>query len=110
MLVPGNFPIGCMPSYLTVFGNGGGLDEKGCKSELNEFAQFHNQHLQDSLTKLSQENPNITMVYADYYNTFLEMVNNPGKYGKSTQLKILGIIEQGVANDLIELFWGKNKK
>ena len=82
-MVPGNFPIGCLPSHLTLFGNTSTLDESGCATELNDFARFHNEFLQFSVLKLSRLNPNITIAYADYYTPVLEMIRNPSDYGES---------------------------
>ncbi|XP_027172263.1 GDSL esterase/lipase At5g03980-like [Coffea eugenioides] len=73
VVVPGNFPIGCIPIYLTSFANPDpeAYDQMGCLREVNEFARYHNNYLQRALhslrQKLKRDNPNVVVVYADYY-------------------------------------------
>ncbi|CAN4108743.1 unnamed protein product [Withania somnifera] len=54
IVVPGNFPIGCIPAMLTKFmtNNTAAYDEYHCLKDLNDFY------------------PNITLIYGDYYNAF----------------------------------------
>ncbi|XP_068636159.1 acetylajmalan esterase-like [Aristolochia californica] len=82
LFVPGNFPIGCMPSYLTSFGstNSSDYDERRCLKHFNEFAQLHNDLLQRSLQSLREEFPNVNILYADYYNAALEILDNASTY------------------------------
>ncbi|KAF8401452.1 hypothetical protein HHK36_012391 [Tetracentron sinense] len=72
IVVPGNFPIGCMPIYLTGFQTNDttAYDEFKCLKGLNEFAMYHNDHLQQALEELRHEHPDVVIVYADYYNAF----------------------------------------
>nr|XP_043624247.1 GDSL esterase/lipase At1g28590-like isoform X2 [Erigeron canadensis] len=83
LVVPGNFPVGCVPSYLTVCGS-----EKeeydpttGCLSRLNEFAEYHNELLQNKLYQIREVHPNVNIIYADYYNAALQIYRFPDKYG-----------------------------
>ncbi|KAJ0952367.1 putative sinapine esterase [Helianthus annuus] len=66
----GNFPIGCCPSYLTtIVSEKEGYDPlTGCLTELNEFSEYHNQMLQTKLNQIRELNPNVVVIYADYYN------------------------------------------
>ncbi|KAL3520372.1 hypothetical protein ACH5RR_018521 [Cinchona calisaya] len=54
VVVPGNFPVGCIPIYLTNFAtpDPNAYDRMGCLRELNEFAQYHNAYLQRALDSL----------------------------------------------------------
>ncbi|XP_027185131.1 GDSL esterase/lipase At5g03980-like [Coffea eugenioides] len=73
VVVPGNFPIGCIPIYLTSFANPDpeAYDQMGRLREVNEFARYHNYYLRRALhslrQKLKRDNPNVVVVYADYY-------------------------------------------
>ncbi|XP_042483380.1 GDSL esterase/lipase At5g03980-like [Macadamia integrifolia] len=72
VVIPGNFPIGCFPIYLTIFqiNDTAAYDEFKCLKGLNNFAMFHNDQLQQALQQLRDEYPNVDIVYADYYNAF----------------------------------------
>ncbi|CAA3010976.1 Hypothetical predicted protein [Olea europaea subsp. europaea] len=48
VVVPGNFPIGCLPIYLT---------------GLNNFSKYHNEHLIQAIEELKIEHPNTTIIY-----------------------------------------------
>ncbi|XP_019054921.1 PREDICTED: GDSL esterase/lipase At5g03980-like [Nelumbo nucifera] len=69
VIVPGNFPIGCMPIYLTAFRSDdpAAYDELKCLKGLNNFAMFYNDNLQRALKQLRKEYPDVTIVYADYF-------------------------------------------
>ncbi|KAF5198152.1 GDSL esterase/lipase [Thalictrum thalictroides] len=83
LLVPGNFPIGCLSSYLTIFEspNQNDYDPSGCIKSLNEFALFHNQHLQNELNRLREIYPHTTIIYADYYNLAMDLFRFPKQLG-----------------------------
>ena len=52
IVVPGNFPMGCLPIYLTKFGlesEAGEFNENHCIWLLNSFATFHNDHLKKAI-------------------------------------------------------------
>lgn len=71
-MVPGNFPIGCFPIYLTNFqtDNPDDYDENHCLKGLNSFARLHNNVLLKTIRELQKEYPHVTIVYGDYYNAF----------------------------------------
>lgn len=73
VVIPGNFPFGCFPIYLTGFKSNDSMayDELNCLKELNNFSIYQNDLLQRTTQELSQENPNAVIIYADYYNAFL---------------------------------------
>ncbi|MQM11059.1 hypothetical protein Taro_043958 [Colocasia esculenta] len=82
LIVPGNFPIGCHPSYLTQFeGANYDLDQNNCIEDLNEFCRFHNDQLQGAVDSLRRDHPRVTIEYADYYNVFLSLLTGADKNG-----------------------------
>ncbi|VAI80714.1 unnamed protein product [Triticum turgidum subsp. durum] len=64
VLVPGNFPIGCVPVYLS--GNKSytstDYDQYGCLKWFNAFSQMHNQLLKQEITKLKSQNPGVRII------------------------------------------------
>ncbi|KAM7481943.1 hypothetical protein LguiB_006526 [Lonicera macranthoides] len=72
LVIPGNFPIGCQPIYLTGFetNNSEAYDGYHCLKRLNSFSKYHNTHLQQAIRELRQENPNVVIAYGDYYHAF----------------------------------------
>uniref|UniRef100_M1B0G5 Alpha-L-fucosidase 2 n=1 Tax=Solanum tuberosum TaxID=4113 RepID=M1B0G5_SOLTU len=80
IIVPGNFPIGCHPIFLTKFMTNisTAYDEYHCLKDLNNFAIFFNRNLQQAIDELKKDYPNITLIYGDYYNAFLWLLQNAG--------------------------------
>lgn len=84
ILVPGNLPIGCSPSYLTLFE---GSDKKdydhltGCLNWLNKFAQEHNEQLIKELKRIQKLHPHAKIIYADYYNAVMPFYHSPNRFG-----------------------------
>lgn len=83
IIVPGNFPIGCHPVLLTKFmtNNSTAYDEYHCLKDLNDFAIFYNHYLQQAIDDLKKDYPNITLIYGDYYNAFLWLLQNAVSLG-----------------------------
>ncbi|KAI3818430.1 hypothetical protein L1987_12237 [Smallanthus sonchifolius] len=83
LVVPGNFPIGCSASYLTVCGseNEEYDPETGCLVRLNQFAEYHNKLLQAKLNQLQELHPDVNIMYADYYNAAMPIYRFPYKFG-----------------------------
>ncbi|PIA27314.1 hypothetical protein AQUCO_08100039v1 [Aquilegia coerulea] len=83
LLVAGDLPIGCLPSYLTTFEstNLDNYDPSGCLKSLNEFAQFHNHLLQNELNRLRENHPHTTIIYADYYTVAIDLYRFPKQLG-----------------------------
>ncbi|KAL5681415.1 hypothetical protein ACJX0J_007800, partial [Zea mays] len=81
-VVPNNFPIGCLASYLSRFhsDNHEDYDEHGCIKSLNEFSQKHNEQLYSDIGRLRFTYPNVKLIYADYYNATMEFIKNPGRF------------------------------
>ncbi|WOL00300.1 hypothetical protein Cni_G09013 [Canna indica] len=84
LLVPGNFPIGCVPAYLDVFESTDVEDydsQTGCIKWLNEFAEYHNRLLREELNLLQKLHPHVTIIYADYYNATISFFRAPEIFG-----------------------------
>ncbi|KAH7675506.1 GDSL lipase/esterase protein, partial [Dioscorea alata] len=82
IVVPGNFPIGCMPSYLSAFGhNTEDFDDFKCLKSFNSFAMIHNEKLQASLAQLREIYPHVQIMYADYFHAFLHLLEKAPLHG-----------------------------
>ncbi|KAK2982960.1 hypothetical protein RJ640_002645 [Escallonia rubra] len=84
LMVPGNLPIGCSSSYLTLFKGSNKEEydpETGCLTWLNKFAEYHNELLRNELNVIQQLNPHATIIYADYYNAAMQLYRSPNKFG-----------------------------
>ncbi|KAG0457400.1 hypothetical protein HPP92_022557 [Vanilla planifolia] len=83
IVIPGNFPIGCLPIYLTVYKtpNQEAYDEHGCLKSLNKFAKLHNKVLIKGIKALRVTYQHATFVYADYYNAFMHLITNAASLG-----------------------------
>ncbi|XP_062232727.1 acetylajmalan esterase-like [Phragmites australis] len=84
VIVPGNFPIGCVPGYLTMKAGSSepsDYDSSGCLRELNLFAAKHNSRLQRAVADLKAAYPNASVAYADYFNSFLALLQNASSLG-----------------------------
>jgi phospholipase/lecithinase/hemolysin len=83
-VVPGNFPIGCVPLYLAIFPSekeGYYNKETECIEWLNEFTELHNQLLQEELEKIRNLHPDVSIVYADYYGATMNIFRAPLQFG-----------------------------
>ncbi|CAH2047315.1 unnamed protein product [Thlaspi arvense] len=69
-------PIGCVPIQKTLFG---GIN-RGCTTRLNDMAKQFNSKLSPALNSLNKELDGI-ILYIDVYDTFLDMIQNPKKFG-----------------------------
>ncbi|KAI7749243.1 hypothetical protein M8C21_030887, partial [Ambrosia artemisiifolia] len=84
LVVPGNLPIGCSAAYLTIYYGSDKVEydnTTGCITELNKFAEWHNELLQTSLNQIREVHPNVNIIYADYYNAAMQFFRSPEKYG-----------------------------
>ncbi|GMJ11825.1 hypothetical protein like AT5G03980 [Hibiscus trionum] len=83
LVVPGNFPIGCFPVYLTLFQTDDttAYDELHCLIELNKFSIYHNNLLREAIDELKEEHPGVIVVYGDYYNAFLWLLSKADMLG-----------------------------
>ncbi|XVF87360.1 hypothetical protein PTKIN_Ptkin18bG0113900 [Pterospermum kingtungense] len=79
VLVPGNFPIGCLPIHLTRFqtSNEQDYDSSGCLTWLNEFSESYNGMLIEELNRIQRLHPSANIVYADYYQAAIPFLRSP---------------------------------
>ena len=94
VVVPGNFPIGCLPIYLTGFqtNDTSAYDELHYLKGLNALAIYHNDQIKQVIEVLKKENPHTIIVYGDYYNAFLWILRHVFVLGKSFSSYSLYII------------------
>ncbi|XP_073065516.1 GDSL esterase/lipase At1g28570-like isoform X2 [Primulina eburnea] len=86
VLVPGNFPIGCFPVFLTAYFSDeeNYLDpETGCINWLNELSTYHNQLLHKELNRIQKLYPRTSIIYVDYYNALLKIYLSPEEYERN---------------------------
>ncbi|KAI7733966.1 hypothetical protein M8C21_031972, partial [Ambrosia artemisiifolia] len=84
LVVPGNLPIGCLPKYLTQYYGSDKVEldnTTGCLVHLNKLAEYHNDFLQMALNQIRELNPNVNVIYADYYNAAMQFYLSPQEYG-----------------------------
>ncbi|GFZ07072.1 hypothetical protein Acr_19g0000090 [Actinidia rufa] len=86
VVVPGNFPIGCMPIYLTAFqtNDSAAYDEHHCLKQLNNLSVYHNNQLQAAIEELKREYPNVVILYGDYYHAFQWLFSRSAYLGFDT--------------------------
>nr|BAK05242.1 predicted protein [Hordeum vulgare subsp. vulgare] len=87
VVVPGIFPTGCLPIFLSLFGVAAGetdFDGTGCLKSYNRLTEYHNSLLRKQVAALQQKHRNSTRImYADYYGLVYQMVQEPEKFGFS---------------------------
>ncbi|KAL6657067.1 hypothetical protein ACP70R_004847 [Stipagrostis hirtigluma subsp. patula] len=83
VVVPGNFPVGCNPGYLTKFqtSDAAQYDALGCLRWPNELTELHNRALRAELAELGRRHRGVAVVYADYYAAAMELTADPRKHG-----------------------------
>lgn len=81
-------PFGCLPSQRTL---GGGL-QRDCYQDYNDASKLFNSKLSSMLDSLSQTLQDTKLVYFDYYNSLLELIQIPQKYGVYNLVQILLIL------------------
>lgn len=84
MVVPGNFPIGCFPVYLSQFqpNDTAAYDEFKCIRGLNSFSRYHNELLKQTVEGLKKQYPEVIIVYGDYYKAFMSIYQNAQSLGE----------------------------
>ncbi|KAK9117670.1 hypothetical protein Sjap_016617 [Stephania japonica] len=86
VLVPGQFATGCIPMSLSSMqAIGMNSDENRCIKSYNLGAEGFNSLLQQALSELRQSNPDAVIVYADYYKSMINVLNNAQKFGFDPQ-------------------------
>ncbi|CAI0439407.1 unnamed protein product [Linum tenue] len=87
ILVPGNFPIGCLPFYLAKFRGSSSMEYDpftGCLAQLNKLSEYHNELLQAELSRTRRLYPDINIIYVDYYNAVLRIYQAPEQFGEGS--------------------------
>ncbi|KAF5764890.1 putative sinapine esterase [Helianthus annuus] len=75
LVVPRNLPIGCLPTYLTLYHGSAKVELEnttGCLVHLNKIAEYHNELLQMALNQIRELNPDVNVIYANYYNVAMQ--------------------------------------
>eukprot|EP00262_Sarcandra_glabra_P009649 TRINITY_DN24131_c0_g1_i1.p1 TRINITY_DN24131_c0_g1~~TRINITY_DN24131_c0_g1_i1.p1 ORF type:complete len:385 (+),score=21.89 TRINITY_DN24131_c0_g1_i1:55-1209(+) len=88
LVVPGNLPIGCISSYLTLLHSPdeGDYDpQNDCLKAHNDFSEYHNAQLNRALERLRHKYPHAKIVYADYYGAAMQLYNAPQNFGFNTR-------------------------
>ncbi|EYU34358.1 hypothetical protein MIMGU_mgv1a024690mg, partial [Erythranthe guttata] len=78
IVVPGILPLGCLPALLTRFEtkDSKSYDKFQCLNYLNNLSQYHNSELQKAIQEVKKQNPNVTILYGDYYNAYIAILRN----------------------------------
>lgn len=78
-VIQGLPPTGCCPYSFSVSAPDD-RDIHGCVASMNKQSFRHNTALQALIDRLRRQHPETVMVYADYYNAHLTLLNNGGRY------------------------------
>ncbi|KAJ4794635.1 GDSL esterase/lipase [Rhynchospora pubera] len=83
IVIPGNFPTGCIPILLTIFASNNKLDydNLGCLKEYNTIGFDHDMKLKEMVAQLQNKYPQAKIIYADYYEPVIQFLQNPSKFG-----------------------------
>ncbi|XP_060178002.1 acetylajmalan esterase-like [Lycium barbarum] len=83
ILVPGVYPFGCLPVYLTRFvvPNPNAYNPLCCLRNMNGFAAYHNTELNKALQNLQRQLPNVRIVYGDYFGALTTLLRNAPRFG-----------------------------
>jgi hypothetical protein len=81
LVIPGNFPIGCMPSYLSSATSASSYDAYGCLVSFNLLARAHNLRLLRAVGELRRSYPRATVAYANYFAAYLEILGDAPRLG-----------------------------
>ncbi|KAM0844290.1 hypothetical protein ACQ4PT_057159 [Festuca glaucescens] len=97
MVIPGNFPLGCVPSYLSAASEEdlAAYDGSGCLIGLNLFAQMHNVLLQQGVRELRESYPSATIAYADYFAAYVQMAQGRAQDGLRRGGGDQGVLRRG---------------
>ena len=94
VVVPGVFPIGCFPTYLTLYGtsNAADYDRDGCLRSYNDLSSYHNALLKRSLSSLRRTYPHARIMYADFYTQVIDMIRTPHNFGQYTYTTTFNLV------------------
>ncbi|KAK6145646.1 hypothetical protein DH2020_022466 [Rehmannia glutinosa] len=82
-IIPGNGPLGCVPYILTALltNDTTAYDELGCLKSVNDLVILKNDHLQQAITNLSSEFPNVRILYGPIYDGVRSLIANASVIG-----------------------------
>ncbi|KAG7564907.1 GDSL lipase/esterase [Arabidopsis suecica] len=86
MLVQGHPATGCLTLAMSLAAEDD-RDSLGCVQSANNQSYTHNLALQSKLKQLRIKYPTATIVYADYWNAYRAVIQNPSKYGITEKFK-----------------------
>ncbi|GAB4860363.1 hypothetical protein Ancab_035521 [Ancistrocladus abbreviatus] len=83
VVVPGDFPLGCLPIFLVLFRSqeSHSYDHLNCLKHLNDLSRFHNDHLERAIRELQQQHPGAVIIYGDYYSATTWILQNAAWLG-----------------------------
>ncbi|KAK9726722.1 hypothetical protein RND81_05G233000 [Saponaria officinalis] len=83
IVVPGNFPAGCLTIYLVKYetSDKNAYDEFGCLKDWNDLASYHNGALQEALKTLEQQHSDVKIAFVDYFPAFQNIYLNAASLG-----------------------------
>ncbi|KAL3519932.1 hypothetical protein ACH5RR_018081 [Cinchona calisaya] len=79
IMVPGMVPDGCLPQPLS--SNRDHPTTTGCIGWLNDLMISHNKMLQKELDQVRNHHPHASIIYADYYNSAMQLYHSAQEYG-----------------------------
>ncbi|KAK6229297.1 hypothetical protein SCA6_018248 [Theobroma cacao] len=93
LVIPGNFPTGCLPMFLTVFQTNDttAYDKFHCLKDLNNLSIYHNNHLKKAIEELRKEHPNVIIVYGNNYQAYHWLLSKAKILGFDTGKACCGI-------------------
>ncbi|CAA2991686.1 GDSL esterase lipase At3g48460 [Olea europaea subsp. europaea] len=86
IVVQGLHPTGCLTLSMEVTPTND-RDNMGCVASVNSRIYSHNTILQAKLNGLREKFPQAIILYADYWNAFQHVFQNPGEYGFDERFK-----------------------
>jgi len=83
VVVPGAYPLGCTPSLLTTYSvnKSAAYDSLGCLKDYNDFFAYYNTQLQIALENSRKANPNVIIIYSDFYSATQSILDNLSTLG-----------------------------
>lgn len=84
VVVPGIPPLGCSPPNLALLPSDDPDDydaRTGCLKHFNDLSTYHNSLLQRAVKNVGKKNPNVRVIYADFYTPVMNIVESPEKLG-----------------------------
>ncbi|KAJ3694238.1 hypothetical protein LUZ60_009718 [Juncus effusus] len=84
IVVPGNWPAGCVPInlYLNMNASSDAYEPNTqCLKELNKLSKLHNTQLHMEIRRLRLKHPRVRLIYTDFYTPVIDFILSPQQYG-----------------------------